>query len=133
MADCTLRQMGLMGFRSLYCQDVNFDNPTFIVGRNGSGKSNFADAFAFLSEAMVSPLQAVIERRGRFLCGVASRLSERSADEPHTVGDTTGTGQRYIRGSLPLGLAFSARERLRDRDGEMRRGTVRWIARVVQA
>ena len=66
MADCTLREMGLMGFRSLYCQDVNFDNPTFLVGRNGSGKSNFADAFAFLSEAMVSPLQAVIERRGGF-------------------------------------------------------------------
>ena len=66
MVDCTLQQMGLMGFRSLYWQDVKFDNPTFIVGRNGSGKSNFTDAFAFLSEAMVSPLQAVIERRGGF-------------------------------------------------------------------
>ena len=55
-----------MGFRSLYFQEVDFDNPTFVVGRNGSGKSNFADAFAFLSEAMRSSLQAVIEQRGGF-------------------------------------------------------------------
>lgn len=56
-----------MGFRSLYFQEkVDFDNPTFVVGQNGSGKSNFADAFAFLSEAMRSSLQAVIEQRGGF-------------------------------------------------------------------
>lgn len=66
MADCVLRRMTLVGFRSLYFQEVDFDNPTFVVGRNGSGKSNFADAFAFLSEAMRSSLQAVIEQRGGF-------------------------------------------------------------------
>lgn len=56
-----------MGFRSLYFQEkVDFDNPTFVIGQNGSGKSNFADAFAFLSEAMRSSLQAVIEQRGGF-------------------------------------------------------------------
>ena len=74
MVDGALRQMRLMGFRSLYSQDVDFDNPTFVVGPNGSGKSNFTDAFAFLSEAMVSPLQAVIERRGGF-----SAVSHRSS------------------------------------------------------
>lgn len=66
MVDCTLRQIDLSSFRSLSFQKVTFDNPTFVVGRNGSGKSNFADAFAFLAEAMASPLQAVIERRGGF-------------------------------------------------------------------
>ena len=74
MVHCALRQMRLMGFRSMYFQDVDFDNPTFVVGPNGSGKSNFTDAFAFLSEAMVSPLQAVIERRGGF-----STVSHRSS------------------------------------------------------
>ena len=74
MADCPLLHMELSSFRSLSFQDVDFDNPTFVVGRNGSGKSNFADAFAFLSEAMVSPLQAVIERRGGF-----SAVSHRSS------------------------------------------------------
>ena len=74
MVDCTLRLMRLVGFRSMYKQDVRFDNPTFVVGQNGSGKSNFTDAFAFLSEAMASPLQAVIERRGGF-----STVSHRSS------------------------------------------------------
>ncbi len=74
MVDCTLRQMRVMGFRSISFQDVDFDNPTFVVGRNGSGKSNVVDAFAFLSEAMASPLQAVIERRGGF-----SAVSHRSS------------------------------------------------------
>lgn len=67
MADCVLRRLTLVGFRSLYFQEkVDFDNPTFVIGQNGSGKSNFADAFAFLSEAMTSPLQGVVERRGGF-------------------------------------------------------------------
>lgn len=83
----TLCRMMLSGFRSIALQEVIFSNqergvgnqergagnqeldvsnPIFVVGRNGSGKSNFADAFAFLSEAMASPLQAVFERRGGF-------------------------------------------------------------------
>ena len=66
--------MKLGSFRSVLYADVYFDNPTFVVGRNGSGKSNFVDAFAFLSEAMASPLQAVIERRGGF-----SAVSHRSS------------------------------------------------------
>ena len=76
MVDCTLRRIDLSSFRSLSFQKVIFDNPTFIVGRNGSGKSNFADAFAFLAEAMASPLQAVIERRGGF-SAVSHRRSGR--------------------------------------------------------
>ena len=76
MVDCTLRRMDLSSFRSLSFQHVDFSNPTFAVGRNGSGKSNFADAFAFLAEAMASPLQAVIERRGGF-SAVSHRRSGR--------------------------------------------------------
>ena len=66
MVNCVLRQLTLSSFRSFLNTDVSFENPTIVVGRNGSGKSNFTDAFAFLSEAMTSPLQAVIERRGGF-------------------------------------------------------------------
>lgn len=66
MVDCVLRRMKLSSYRSLSFADVAFENPTFFVGRNGSGKSNLTDAFAFLSEAMASPLRAVIERRGGF-------------------------------------------------------------------
>ena len=64
MAVPMLRRLLLKRFRSFPSEEVEFDNPTFLVGQNGSGKSNFVDAFAFLSEAMASPLQAVLDRRG---------------------------------------------------------------------
>jgi predicted ATPase len=35
-----------------------------LVGKNGSGKSNVIDAFAFVSECMALPLQAVFDKRG---------------------------------------------------------------------
>ena len=54
----------LKRFRSLQAEHVFLDNPTFLVGRNGSGKSNLVDAFAFLADAMASPLQAVFDKRG---------------------------------------------------------------------
>lgn len=60
----------LKHFRSVPSVRIDFDNPTFLVGHNGSGKSNIADAFAFLAEAMASPLHAVLDRRG----GIASIL-----------------------------------------------------------
>ncbi len=75
MVDCILRRMELSSFRSFSFARVDLENPTFLVGPNGSGKSNFTDALAFLSEAMASPLQAVIERRG----GV-SAISHRSSE-----------------------------------------------------
>src|SRR5215469_8327891 len=59
-----VRSLTLKGFRSVPSGRIDFDNPTFLVGRNGSGKSNIADVFAFLAEAMVHPLQEVIDRRG---------------------------------------------------------------------
>ena len=96
MVDATLRRMHVLGFRSISAQEVDFDNPTFFVGRNGSGKSNLADAFAFLSEAMVSPLQGVIEQRGGF-AAIAHRSSARGRPTNLTLavrlsnpgGDTT--------------------------------------------
>jgi predicted ATPase len=51
-------------FRSFPAATLDFDNPLFIVGRNGSGKSNLSDVFSFMAEAMASPLQAVFDRRG---------------------------------------------------------------------
>ena len=87
MVDSTLRQIGLSSFRSFLFAQVDFENPTFVVGRNGSGKSNFADAFAFLSEAMASPLQAVIERRGGF-SAVSHRSSARGRPANVTLSVT---------------------------------------------
>ena len=59
-----LRSLILKRFRSIPAETVQFANPTFLVGRNGSGKSNFRDAIDFLAEAMSSSLQSVFNRRG---------------------------------------------------------------------
>ena len=57
-----LRSLSLR-FRSLSSAVLEFSNPTFLVGQNGAGKSNIADVFSFLSEAMIIPLPAVLDRR----------------------------------------------------------------------
>ena len=83
MSQPILRKLTLKRFRSLPAEVVEFDNPIFLVGQNGSGKSNFVDAFAFLAEAMASPLQAVLARRGGFFA-VGNRGSARG--RPFNMG-----------------------------------------------
>lgn len=73
-----IRALLLKRFRSVSNERIDFDNPTFLVGRNGSGKSNIIDAFAFLADAMASPLQAVFDRKG----GIAA-VRNRSSGQSH--------------------------------------------------
>ncbi len=77
MIEPILKSLELKRFRSIPTARVTFGNPTFFVGQNGSGKSNFVDVFAFLSEAMASPLQAVFDRRGG-ISAVRNRSSGQS-------------------------------------------------------
>jgi predicted ATPase len=84
-----LRSLILKRFRSIPAETVPFGNPTFLVGQNGSGKSNFVDAFAFLAEAMASPLQAVFDRRGG-ISTVRNRSSVRSYPPNLGLGVTFG-------------------------------------------
>ena len=72
-----LRQLILKRFRSVPAGSVTFSNPTFLVGRNGSGKSNLIDAFSFLADAMATPLQAVFDKRGG-IATVRNRTSGQS-------------------------------------------------------
>ena len=64
MMEPILQSLIVKRFRSIPAETVTFDNPTFLVGRNGSGKSNFRDAIDFMAEAMSSPLPSVFDRRG---------------------------------------------------------------------
>jgi predicted ATPase len=64
MKSAPITRIIIKRFRSFPTAALTFDNPLFVVGRNGSGKSNLADVFSFVSEAMASPLQAVFDRRG---------------------------------------------------------------------
>lgn len=65
-------------FRSFPSVVLDMGNPLFVVGRNGSGKSNLSDVFAFVAEAMTSPLQAVLDRKGG-IAAVRNRSSGKSA------------------------------------------------------
>ena len=65
-------------FRSFPSVVLDMGNPIFVVGRNGSGKSNLSDVFAFVAEAMTSPLQAVLDRKGG-IAAVRNRSSVKSA------------------------------------------------------
>ena len=66
MAQAMLHHLNIVNYRSFRTEAVELDNPTFLIGQNGAGKTNFVDALAFLSEAMESPLAAVFKRRGGF-------------------------------------------------------------------
>ena len=85
-----LQSLILKRFRSIPAEQVAFSNPTFLVGQNGSGKSNFVDVFSFLAEAMVSPLQAVFDRRGGISI-VRNRTS--GASYPPNLGLSVSLGK----------------------------------------
>ncbi|HSV74196.1 MAG TPA: AAA family ATPase [Chthonomonadales bacterium] len=72
-----VRRLVLKRYLSIPTARIEFDNPTILVGRNGSGKSNLVSAFRFLAEAMASPLQAVFDRAGG-IAAVRNRTSGRS-------------------------------------------------------
>ncbi len=95
-----VRRLTVHGFRSFPAAAVDLDNPTFLVGRNGSGKSNLADAFGLLADAMEAPLQTAFERRG----GIAAvRSRSPGSSTPPRLGlavelgssDPTEFGGRY--------------------------------------
>ena len=73
-----VRRLVLERFRSIPSACITFDNPTFFVGRNGSGKSNLISAFSFLADAMNAPLRTVLDRAG----GLSS-VRNRSAGGGH--------------------------------------------------
>ncbi len=78
MNPATITKIIIKRFRSFPAASLSFENPLFVVGRNGSGKSNLCDVFSFVSEAMASPLQAVFDRRGG-IASVRNRSSVKSA------------------------------------------------------
>lgn len=100
-----IKSLTLKRFRSIPTELVEFDNPTFLVGENGSGKSNFVDAFSFLSEAMSSPLQSVFDTRGG-ISNVRNRTSGKSYPPNLGIGITFGS----LNGEIQAGrYAFEIR------------------------
>src|SRR6202047_1903645 len=44
--------------------DIRLRSLTVLVGRNGSGKSNFLDALRFVSDSLKSPIEHALQTRG---------------------------------------------------------------------
>jgi predicted ATPase len=59
-----IKGLTIQGFRSIANERIEFDNLTFLVGRNGAGKSNIVDAFAMLGGAMSHSLPNLLSQRG---------------------------------------------------------------------
>lgn len=74
-----IRKLSLGNYRSIAQCEVELGPVTFLVGANGSGKSNFVDALAFVSDSLQTTLDQALRARGGF-----DELRHRSADpSPH--------------------------------------------------
>ena len=100
-----IKRLIIKRFRSFASDTVEFDNPVFLVGKNGAGKTNFADIFSFVSEAMSSPLQAVFDRRGG-IAAVRNRSGSRSYPPNLGLSITTGPINATVAGAR---FAFEVR------------------------
>ena len=65
MKDSTfIERVILKNYKSIAACDVHLQPLTFLVGRNGSGKSNFLDALRFVADALNYSLEHAIRDRG---------------------------------------------------------------------
>lgn len=65
MKDATfIKRVILKNYKSIAACDVQLQPLTFLVGRNGSGKSNFLDALRFVADALNYSLEHAIRDRG---------------------------------------------------------------------
>ncbi len=65
MKDSTfIKRVILKNYKSIAACDIHLQPLTFLVGRNGSGKSNFLDALRFVADALNYSLEHAIRDRG---------------------------------------------------------------------
>ena len=75
-----LNRVRLKNYRSVASCDVTLGRFTLLVGRNGSGKSNFLDALAFTADALNDSLDRALRTRGGF-----AEVRRRSRSKPTAV------------------------------------------------
>lgn len=61
---CFLREVRIRNYKSISKCVATFRPVTLLVGRNGSGKSNFLDALRFVNDGLQSSLDHAIRQRG---------------------------------------------------------------------
>lgn len=76
-----LRRVKVRNYKSIGKCDVQPGRLTLLVGRNGSGKSNFLDALRFVFDGLQTSLDHAIKARG----GI-DEVRRRSTGHPHNFG-----------------------------------------------
>jgi predicted ATPase len=76
-----LRRVKLRNYKSIGACDVELGRLTVLVGRNGSGKSNFLDGLRFVVDGLQTSLDHAIKARG----GI-DEVRRRSTGHPHNFG-----------------------------------------------
>lgn len=61
---CWIRRVKIRNYKSIRHAELSLSPFTILVGRNGSGKSNFLDAFHFLSDSLQVSLDYATDSRG---------------------------------------------------------------------
>jgi len=78
---CVIRRVVIRNYKSIPACDVELGPLTFLVGANGSGKSNFLDALRFVSDALRHSLEHAMRDRGGF-----GEILRQSPDNPKNFG-----------------------------------------------
>lgn len=114
-----LRRVKIRNYKSIAECDVELGRFNVIVGRNGSGKSNFLDAIRFVAESLETSLDHAVRSRG----GIEDVLRRRSvielqaAEVVEEVQIDNGSGiERVLRRTpaLPAVLSIELQFRLAD-------------------
>lgn len=76
-----IKRIRLRNYKSIASCDVRLGELCVLVGVNGSGKSNFVDAFSFISDALNTTLDTAVRNRG----GI-SAVRRKSGGHPNNFG-----------------------------------------------
>jgi predicted ATPase len=100
-----LRKLSIRNYKSIAACQVSLKPLTVLVGRNGSGKSNFLDALHFVSDALLTSLDHALKSRG----GIAD-VRRRSTGHPINFAIKLEIGVTDYR-IATFGFEIAAREK----------------------
>lgn len=99
-----ITRLGLKDYKSIARCDVTLGALTFLVGRNGSGKSNFVDALRFIKDSLERTLEQAIRERG----GI-NEVRRRSTGHPHDMTIRVDFQQGELSGHFAMQIKAPSR------------------------
>ncbi len=110
MSDSTfLKRVEIRNFKSIAHCDVRLGPLNFLVGPNGSGKTNFVDALRFVRDCMTSNFDEALSRQR----GTSNRVIRAGADSMNFRLDFSRSGVSGVyEFQIGLGTALGARARV---------------------